>query len=530
MEWASILRCWEAGINREEIIAKNLADPVYFCERFLEDWFPDPMPWVHRGLLAIMTRRCAFLPQYGDMDKIIRHFVWSPDWENKDSPRYPIFFYEDGQLKMRVGKMTAVMMPRGFSKTTLCNGKNVYKVLHHLTKFLLYVSESSPHAVTQLNNVKMALEHNELIQKVYGAQKGPKWTEDYIETSTGIYGAARGRGGQIRGLLIGPNRPDDITIDDVEDEESVLTDIQRDKAKTWLYQAVMPALSKRYKGAGLTMLGTLLHADSALMTVSKDPRFNFIRFSAIDMDGEPLWPGHMTLESLEIEKQAWGEAGRLGAWYREYMSQLHSADTAKFKDTFIYNSEIKDLICLALAVDPAISIKPGADFFAISVCGMTAKGKARVLEAEGAKGVHPRQQIDMVFQLYQSWKARLPNLAFKVGVEATAYQMALVHLLREEMFRKHCYFEIQELKYNQKKVERVEGILQARYANGYVEHARRFPLLETQLLDWPNGKLDFPDVLSMAISLLDPFASAAADGRDLEANEFEELDMVESAP
>lgn len=488
------------------------------------------MPWVHRGLLAIMTRRCSFLPKYGDLDKIMKHFVWSADWEDKDSPRIPIFFTEEGQLKMRIGKMTGVMMPRGFSKTTLCNGKNVYKILHHLTKFFLYVSESSPHATTQLNNVKMALEYNELIQKVYGGLKGPKWTEDYIETSTGIYGAARGRGGQIRGLLIGPNRPDDITIDDVEDEESVLTDGQRDKAKTWLYQAVMPALSKRHKGASLNMLGTLLHADSVLMTVSKDPRFNFIRFSAIDLDGEPLWPGHLSLEALEVEKQAWAEAGRLGAWYREYMSLLHSSDTAKFKDNFTYNGELKDLICLALAVDPAISNKPDADFFAISVAGMTARGRIRVLEAEGAKGVHPRQQIDMVFQLYNRWRGKLPNLPMKVGVEATAYQMALVHLLREEMFRKHTYFEIQELKYDKKKVERVEGILQPRYANGYVEHARRFPLLETQLLDWPNGKLDFPDALSMAVSLLDPFASAAADGRDLEADEYPELEYMEHAP
>jgi hypothetical protein len=59
-------------MNKEAVLAvvqKNLDDPVYFCQTFLQEWFPDPMPWVHRGLLAMMTRRCSFLPQYGTWTK-----------------------------------------------------------------------------------------------------------------------------------------------------------------------------------------------------------------------------------------------------------------------------------------------------------------------------------------------------------------------------------------------------------------------------------------------------------------------------
>jgi hypothetical protein len=128
--------------------------------------------------------------------------------------------------------------------------------------------------------------------------------------------------------------------------------------------------------------------------------------------------------------------------------------------------------------------------------------------------MHPREQIDTYFALDKKWKPT------KRGVEATAYQQALIHLLREEMFRKKQYFEIEEIRYQTAKVPRVEGILAPRYAAGVVVHRTHFPELETSLLDWPNGYLDPPDSVAMAIGLLDPFAATAA-GEDFDLGEDE---------
>ena len=187
-----------ASLDVKSIIARNLSDPVYFCRTFLEEWFPDEMPWVHRGLLAIMTRRCAFLPAYGEMDKILRHFVWSPNPFAKEEDRieYPIFQMNEGTLRMVISPNTAVMMPRGFSKTTLCNGKNIWKAVHSLMKFGLYISESGPHAERQLGNVKTQFESNQLLLKVYGELRGKTWAADEVLLANGTYFAARGRGGE----------------------------------------------------------------------------------------------------------------------------------------------------------------------------------------------------------------------------------------------------------------------------------------------------------------------------------------------
>lgn len=65
--------------------------------------------------------------------------------------------------------------------------------------------------------------------------------------------------------------------------------------------------------------------------------------------------------------------------------------------------------------------------------------------------------------------------------------------------------EVQPVRHAKAKAERINGLLQPRYAAGYVRHARRFPEYEAQLLDFPNGKHDDgPDAVSGALGLLNP--------------------------
>lgn len=137
-------------------------------------------------------------------------------------------------------------------------------------------------------------------------------------------------------------------------------------------------------------------------------------------------------------------------------------------------------------------------------------------------GLSPRQQIDMYFDLHFAWNCT------RHGVEAIAYQKALVHMLKEEMFRKakaygpRAYFEIDEITHGKTgKVERVEGILGPLYRSGYITHERRFAEYESQLFDWPNGKKDGPDSVAMAIALLDPYASLAFDSDNPDPHKLE---------
>ncbi|MCK5603967.1 hypothetical protein KAR91_18920, partial [Candidatus Pacearchaeota archaeon] len=500
--------------------------------------FSKPMPWVHKGLLAIATHRVDWLLKSCSMyelQKIARHFTWkaNPDDPNsKEHPIFKIYINEEGlpyRIDMDKGRHTVVIIPRGFSKTTLYGlGVMLYKILYQETKFLVYLSETATAAQQQMGNVKFELSSNPLIQLCFGNLKPDRndpnlsWRSDLFQTRTGISVAARGRRGQVRGLNIGGNRPDTIIFDDVEDKESVATIEQRLKTKDWMYADVMPALPQMDESAEIIGLGTVLHAEALLMVLKLDPEWTTCIFGAIDKDGEALWEDNLSVKQLENKKKAYALAGLLSSFYMEYMSQLRASDEALFQQKFlILRPEWRgELDAIALACDPAISEKPDADFFGLGVVGITTRGQFLVLEVDLERGVHPTDQIDRFFEASARWQCT------KHGVESIAYQRALLLLIRQELFRRNRQFIVEAITHGSTgKDLRIKGILQARYANGQIAHYRRFPTYESQLLDYPRGKKDGPDVVAMAITLLDPFAANFADpeSNPLEEDEYPPL-------
>jgi hypothetical protein len=507
-----------------EIRAEAFSDHVFFCRTFLTDWFPNEITWVHRGLMAILTKNPTFLPKYGEVDLIIENFL-QIDGDGREAP---IFAWEGPNLVMHVGQNTSLALPRGFGKTTVAKSVLLRAVLYQVTPVILYVSETATHANKQLADIKGHLESNPLVTMLFGslASRGDPtrpWTEEEITTSTNITVIARGGGQQVRGINRNGKRPGIVLIDDFEDSESVATPEQRAKRLTWFYSDLVPVVSQLDPDAFFMLIGTVLHPEAVLPSLPKDPTFTCMVFGVLDKRGAPIWPRYMDLIKLEAMKTRYALLGKLGVFYREYFSKVIADETRKFRKEYFKHDRPEDVESLskAMVIDPAISEKLDADFCAIAVVGMDPKsGHIWVLDMVGGRGWSPRKQVDEYFRLAIAWNCQ------HHGVESIAYQAALVHLLREEMFRKKKYFQITPITHTQKKSERIEGVLQPRYANGYVHHAKIFPELETQLADWPMGKRDFPDAVAMAVTLLDPHAAFAAQ-HDPTADEYEPLDEPE---
>lgn len=295
-----------------------------------------------------------------------------------------------------------------------------------------------------------------------------------------------------------------------------------------MYGDVMPALPEMQEDATILALGTLLNADALLMALHKDPEWTSIIFGVKDLQGDLLWAANMNQRKIDAKKQSYARAGLLHQYYLEYENTIRAAESQKFKASYfsILYAPRGDLIRCGQVLDPAISQKAKADFSAIAVGGMTAKGLFHVVDMWGKQGATPREQIDKYFELSKRWQCDAGEGGH--GVESVAYQGVLVHLFREEMFRKKHYFEITPITHSknpQSKEQRIVGILQPRYANGYIMHNRSFPLLETQLQDFPNGKRDLPDALAMLVHLLDPAAPlAAGEGKDPSEDEYTSLE------
>ena len=512
-------------------------DPIFFCQTFLPHVYKTEIPWFHRGILAILWRQVEFLEGYSELDMIIDHFEIELEPGNADGPKEPVFYRDSaGTLCMRLTPFVQLRVPRGHSKTTLANTKILHAILEGQFRFPVYLSESANHAEKQLDFSKNELTTNAKIQQVWGQMKPVTgtgiWRQDEIELNNGTYCVAQGRGAQIRGKNFRSQRPDMILLDDVEDKESVKTEEQREKARDWLYSDVLPALPTDNPFAPVWMLCTLLHSEALAVTIEKDPAWTVIKFGTTTKRSSlrgSLWP--LAKAKVDRDYASRQAVDQLGSYYMEYEGKIRNEQTAIFKSSYFERAGFyKGLpdgepVATGVAMDPAISAKRTADFAAIVAVSMGLRsGAIYVREAWAKRGATPRELIDKFFELW----VKYPDA--HMGVESIAYQAALVHLLREEMFRRKKYFEIFEITHSRtdgSKEERIRGILQPRYASGVMHHVERFQQLESQLKDFPNGKKDLPDALSMAVTLLDPYAAAAADPeKDLGDDEYSPLKLT----
>lgn len=494
-------------------------DPVLACKTLLPSWFPGRMPWHERGVLAILLRKTNFLWKYGELDKIFRHFVYKvdPTDESENAETAPLFeIQEDGSISLASSPHMLMEIFRGASKTTLINAALILLIAFKELNYGLYLSETSTHACTQLGSVKRQYETNDLLRLVFGdlvpdRQSSAKWTSDFLEFANGAILAGRGRGGQVRGSLVDAKRPDFIAVDDVEDEESVKTEEQRKTVRKWFYEAVMPALDFVHSDeARIVAAGTPLHKEALLQVLKKDPEWTTVSFGAVDSDGEALWPEVLPLERLARIKLSFQLAGNLEGYYREYHVAFKSFEGSLFRPEFFFyaNHDANwHFISKALTCDPAISKDKKACHCAYGVVAMTGQGQKVVLDAYGKIGMETMEQADKFFELDIKWN---PTLR---GIESVAYQGALISLIRTEMFRRHRYFQIIPItkdRGDKPKIEHIKGILQGQYAAGYIIHWQHFPLYEMHLLEFPNGPLDIPDAIAMAVKLLDPYAGVVA--------------------
>lgn len=510
----------EQDLSVEEIYKLCHEDPILFMRAFLTNYFPTPIPWFHRAWIAILLRKVEFLDFYDENDKIIQHFQWKRNWNDKYEQPKPLFWRDSsGRLCLRVTKYTELIVPRGFSKTSIAGiGVPLYRAAYQETKFTVYVSESGPHASMQLNNVKVEIQTNEKFRAIFGVlnpelRDAEKWTSDLIETNTGVVFAARGRGSQIRGLNHRGNRPDQIILDDVEDEESVATDLQRQKVRKWFHGAVKPAVEsvKDADDRAIVAIGTKLHNDALLMTLASDPQWTTIMMDALLEDGTALWPERMSLSKIEAEKRSYALAGELDTFYQEYLpTKPAPEETAVFKKRH-FKYDIRpdlDSLRIGVAIDPAISEKRRADDAVIKAVGIhQSDGKIYTLADWYKLGPSPQELVAALFDIVIDLGGR--KRAIRVGVEAIAYQAALVHIIQEYMFRYNCYFEVETIHHKANKHSRIKGVLAPRFGGGYMVFTYRDPKLEAQLLDFPHSKDDHPDALAMAVAMLDPFAALA---------------------
>ncbi|EBA7283960.1 hypothetical protein B8157_25410, partial [Salmonella enterica] len=176
-----------------------------------------------------------------------------------------------------------IAAPRGEAKTTLAQQLfDLWCIVRELKKFIIIAFDTAAQAAESLEVIKAELLYNAGLSMDFpeACGQGRVWRIGCILTASGIKIEAAGQGQSLRGRKHGAYRPDLVHLDDLENDENVVTPKQRDKLEKWLNSTVLPL-----GGAGVKLdviyVGSILHYDSVLARTMKNPLWNAKRFQTI---------------------------------------------------------------------------------------------------------------------------------------------------------------------------------------------------------------------------------------------------------
>lgn len=404
---------------------------------------------------------------------------------------------------------------RGWGKTSIFNfGLPSQSIIFKKESFIVPVSATSTLAEMQSENLKTELKSKNTVRAVIGDIEQPDnpFSKTLWRTGNGVYVLPRGAGQQIRGIILGHDRPGLIVIDDLEKKDEVQNPDLRKQLKEWFFEDLMGAVDRRKDQWRIIMIGTILHEDSLLANLAADPSWVHLDFPLCTPELETLWPEYKQTEDIKELYEEYKRNGMLGSFYREFMNDPAPIADAPFQQSmFKYYSETEmDLNREAeniVILDPAKSAKVHSAYSAIAGIALHHASSGVYIRECVNKRMYPDEIYDELFSMADRINAKT------IGVEVTGLNEFILQPLKNEALMRGRPYEIVELKarkgegeYSVKERGK-EGRIAALapyYRLGRVFHNPSCcQVLEQQLLAFPHSKYkDMADAVSYVIEMM----------------------------
>ena len=428
-------------------------------------------------------------------------------------------------LRAPEGCPEAIGAPRGEGKSTQVTQLfTLYCIVTAQKHYCVIVMDSIDQAYPMLEAIKAELEFNPRLKTDFpdACGQGRVWQAGTVVTANDIKVQVAGSGKKLRGLRHGPYRPDLTILDDIENDEQVRNPEQRDKLNAWLNKTVL-ALGGAGQKYDVVYIGTILHYDSVLNRMLKNPFWKSIKFKAMlrwpdnmalwdrwealyRNDGELVADAFYQTHKLEMEQGAetsWKARGVLAlmkirardghaTFDSEYQNDPVAGDAAPFANALQYWTALPDDLIYFGALDPSLG-KAGnsRDPSAIVIGGwQRSTGKLYVVEAQIKKRL-PDLIIEDVIRLQAQYRCQL------WAVETVQFQEFLKTELVKRSAQRGIPVPARAVRPVSDKLLRIET-LQPHMANGLILlHASQNTLID-QLRHFPMADHDDgPDALHM---------------------------------
>ena len=322
------------------------------------------------------------------------------------------FHYEVSELAERSRRLV-VAAPRSHAKSTLLAlAYPLFRAACFREPFILIVSDTAPQAEQRTSDIFAELLDNKALvedyphlalpeKKDYQQKIVKKTTREFV-TMGGIRITGAGAGQSLRGIRDREHRPTLIVVDDLENDEAVLTEYQRLKLDAWFNKALLNLPGPH--GSRIIIIGTILHQEALLVRLLQPERSDVWEqriYRAIDERGQALWPAEWPIEALNQKRSEIGSR----AFSSEYMNEPVDDETVMFRAGWIDSNRrmaAPDLVRLAVAADP--STTAAGDAAGIIVGGVSADGHGYVLEDVTTQG-SPMKWAREILEAYWRWEA-----------------------------------------------------------------------------------------------------------------------------
>lgn len=304
----------------------------------------------------------------------------------------------------RQHKIQIISCFRGLGKSTLGNfGKTMYDICHNLSDFIIMGSYNERMVRKLIFPIMLELENNPRLQQLFGILAGTRlWSTQSLLTANGVRIEGLGIGQTIRGALSDKGqRPQTLICDDILNQESARSPIQKDALIHWLFSDLLPAM--RPKGWSARVLATMISAESAIFDLCyHDDYKHKTQLTLINIltEGKPTWPERFPHEVIDRYKDSLTEF----AWHGEYMMPPIPSSELLFKRSQIqyYGAHAlveRRLYTLAF-IDPASRTGATSDYSALIVLSLDMDtGKMYVRQGSWYRKATEQEIIDHCYQL-----------------------------------------------------------------------------------------------------------------------------------
>lgn len=203
---------------------------------------------------------------------------------------------------------------------------------------------------------------------------------------------------------------------------------------------------------------------------------------AIKDDGSLFFPERINQEFLLNARKMMGTY----LFANQYLNEVFPDEDRKFKkEWFNYYENLPNVPLYNFGfIDPAISTEDGADYTGIVIVSVDSLRNWYVRIAQRTR-LTPTQIVNKVFELTKEFNLQ------GIGVEAVAYQKALIHLIAEKMHDTDSIVPLKEINRGPDKSKEMRILsLVPRFEWGKVYLRREQTDLEKELLQFPRSSHD----------------------------------------